>query len=142
MSKFSIDSSASLPAYADWVYGTGSIALSADGQSLAILHRTDCYDDENDVITPCSEGLITVWDFDAPSAQWVERQGDGLPILLPLVDPDSQLTRIMFNEPAGLIGTTLGRQSYGNSEKSLVRVRLDEVSTGGLPIWLLWKASQ
>ena len=83
-----------------------------------------------------------MWDFDAPSAQWVERQGDSLPILLPLIDPDSQMTRIMFNEPAGLIGTTLGRQDYGNSAQSLVQVSLEEVSTGGLPIWLLWQASQ
>lgn len=141
-----IDPSASFGVYADWVYGMGSVALSADGESLAILHSTECYGDDEDgeeyVITPCSEGLITVWDFDAQSAQWVERQGESLPILLPLVDPDSQLTRIMFNEPAGLIGTTLGRQDYGNSEQSLVRVSLEEVSTGGLPIWLLWKASQ
>ena len=139
-----IDPSASLAAYADWVLYPQflSVALSANGDSLALLHPTDCYDDDDDVITPCSEGLITVWDFDAPSAQWVERQGDSLPILLPLIDPDSQMTRIMFNEPAGLIGTTLGRQDYGNSAQSLVQVSLEEVSTGGLPIWLLWKASQ
>ena len=139
-----IDPSASLAAYADWVLYPQflSVALSANGDSLALLHPTDCYDDDDDVITPCSEGLITVWDFDAPSAQWVERQGDSLPILLPLIDPDSQMTRIMFNEPAGLIGTTLGRQDYGNSAQRLVQVSLEEVSTGGLPIWLLWKASQ
>lgn len=139
-----IDPSASLTAYADWALEPSrlSVALSADGDSLAILHPTYCYDEEEDLINPCSEGLVTVWDFDAQSAQWVERQGDSLPILLPLVDPDSQLTRIMFNELAGLIGTTLGRKDYGNSEQSLVRVSLDKVSTGGLPVWLLWKASQ
>lgn len=139
-----IDPSASLAAYADWALDPPrlSVALSANGDSLALLNPADCYDDEDDLITPCSEGIITVWDFDAPSVKWVERQGDSLPIVLPLIDPDSQMTRIKFNESAGLIGTTLGRQDYGNSAQSLVRVSLEEVSTGGLPIWLLWRASQ
>ena len=139
-----IDPSASLAAYADWALDPPrlSVALSANGDSLALLNPADCYDDEDDLITPCSEGIITVWDFDAPSVKWVERQGDSLPIVLPLIDPDSQMTRIKFNESAGLIGTTLGRQDYGNSAQSLVRVSLEEVPTGGLPIWLLWEASQ
>ena len=133
-----------LGSYADWALDPPrlSVALSANGDSLALLNPADCYDDEDDLITPCSEGIITVWDFDAPSVKWVERQGDSLPIVLPLIDPDSQMTRIKFNESAGLIGTTLGRQDYGNSAQSLVRVSLEEVSTGGLPIWLLWRASQ
>ena len=51
-----IDPSASLAAYADWALDPPrlSVALSANGDSLALLNPADCYDDEDDLITPCS----------------------------------------------------------------------------------------
>lgn len=122
-------------------YEFGLMGLSQSGNSIAIVASIDCLDENDDFIDPCYAGLLTVWDYDEPSQLWAPRLGEGLPAKLPLSEnPNGSIDRpveVIFNEANQEVGVAVN----GPTQDSLLRVSLEQPSNG-LPIWLLYEASQ
>jgi hypothetical protein len=133
------------PSLVDFPYAdlTGQALLSKDGNTVAVLTRTECYDDEDNIVDPCHSGLITIWDFNAESDLWEERRGEGLPIAVPV--PDSSEVHYAnlsgFDEQAGSLGVSIVDENRDRTF-TLMKVTIEESSDTGLPIWLLYEASQ
>ena len=137
------------PSLEDFPYAdsTGQALLSENGDTIAVLTGTECYGDEDlpgsGIIDPCHSGLITVWDFNPASDLWEERRGEGLPIAVPM--PDNSEVHYAnlsgFDAENGLLGVSISDENRDRTF-TLMRVTIEESSPTGLPIWLLYEASQ
>ena len=137
------------PSLVDFPYAdlTGQALLSKDGDTVAVLTRTECYEDEDlsdsVIIDPCHSGLITIWDFNAALDLWEERHGEGLPIAVPVPDSSEVYSARLtgFDEQNGSLGVSIVDE---NRDRTfiLMKVTIEESSATGLPIWLLYEASQ
>ena len=130
-----------------YAYLTGQALLSQDGNTVAVLTGTECYGDEDlpgsGILDPCHSGLITIWDFNPASDLWEERRGEGLPIAVPM--PDNAEVHYAnlsgFDEQNGSLGVSIVDENRDRTF-TLMKVTIEESSPTGLPIWLLYEASQ
>ena len=139
-----IDAAPSLAGFA-YAYETAQVLLSEDGNTAAVVTHTDCYASDggpSELIDPCHSGLITIWDFNSVSDLWEERKGDGLPIAVPVPDPTVEHFAGLsgFDAQRGVLGISVIDDNEENF--TLMKVTLEESSATGLPIWLLYEASQ
>ena len=140
-----IDPAPSLTDFA-YRYQTWQTLLSQDGDTVAVLTMTDCYSEEEGVpeyvIQPCHSGLITVWDFNNAINRWEERQGEGFPIAVPVPDPSQQHRAWLsgFDANRGVLGVSV--EDNREEDFFLMKVTMEKSTTTGLPIWLLYEASQ
>ncbi len=121
-------------------YQFGLVGIAASGNSLAVLASVGCYGEDDERIDPCASGLLTIWDFDNESQSWVPRLGEGMPAVLPQID-DSETgghypVEVIFHEETDTVGIAVN----GPSRDYLLTV--SEAVSGGLPIWLLYEATQ
>lgn len=140
-----IDPAPSLTDFA-YRYEAWQTLLSQDGNTVAVLTMTDCYSEEEGapegVIQPCHSGLITVWDFNNAINRWEERQGEGFPIAVPVPDPSQEHRARLsgFDANRGVLGVSV--DDYWEEDFFLMKVTMEESTTNGLPIWLLYEASR
>ena len=122
-------------------YSFGSVGLSESGNTAAIVASVACYDADDDPIEPCYSGLLTVWDYAEATDTWNPRLGD-LPIKLPLsgeVSGDGHYpVEVIFNEVKQQIGVAVN----GPQQDYLLKIELEEQVGSGLPVWLLYEATQ
>lgn len=121
-------------------YYFGLVGISDSGDSVAIVAAVECSDEDDDPIDPCYAGFLTVWDFNEDSDDWEPRLGEGLPVALPLISAGTHSTvEAIFDETANAIGVAIN----GPGQDYLLRATLEQQSSNsGLPIWLLYEASQ
>jgi hypothetical protein len=123
-------------------YGFGWVGLSESGNTAAIVAVVECYDADDDPIEPCYSGFLTVWDYAAATDTWNPRLGEGLPAKLPLSGEVSGSghypVEVIFDEAKQQVGVAVN----GPQQDYLLKITLEEQLGGGLPIWLLYEASQ
>jgi len=137
------------PSLDDFPYAesNGQALLSQDGNTVAVLTGTDCYEEDglsdSGVFDPCHSGLITIWDFNPASDLWEERRGEGLPIAVPMPDnAEFHYANLSgFDAENGLLGVSISDENRDRTF-TLMKVTIEESSPTGLPIWLLYEASQ
>ena len=123
-------------------YSFGLAGLSASGNTIAVVAYVACYDADDDPIEACYSGLLTVWDYVAATDTWSPRLGESLPAKLPLsgeVAGDGHYpVEVIFDEAKQQVGVAVN----GPQQDYLLKITLEEQLGGGLPIWLLYEASQ
>ena len=140
-----IDPAPSLTDFA-YRYQTWQTLLSQDGDTVAVLTMTDCFSEDEGapegVIQPCHSGLITVWDFNNAINRWEERQGEGFPIAVPAPDPSQEHRARLsgFDANRGVLGVSV--EDNREEDFYLMKVTMEKSTNTGLPIWLLYEASQ
>lgn len=120
----------------------GLAGLSESGNAVAIVAQVECADADDNPIEPCYSGLLTVWDYSPATNTWDPRLGDGLPARLPIsgnISGDGHsAVEVIFDEAKQQVGVAVN----GPAQDYLLRVTLEEQLGGGLPIWLLYEATQ
>ena len=123
-------------------YSFGLAGLSASGNTIAVVASVACYDADDDPIEACYSGLLTVWDYVAATDTWSPRLGESLPVKLPLsgevVGDGHYPVEVIFDEAKQQVGVAVN----GPQQDYLLKITLEEQLGGGLPIWLLYEASQ
>ena len=122
-------------------YGFGSVGVSESGDSVAIVAYVACGDEDDDALDICYSGFLTVWDYVAATDTWNPRLGD-LPVKLPIVGEalgDGHYpVEVIFNEAKQQIGVAVN----GPQQDYLLKIELEEQFGRGLPVWLLYEATQ
>lgn len=116
-------------------------SLGESGNSIAVSSKVNCFDDNEDLISPCFVTIVTLWDYDAGLDRWIHRSGEGLPISIPFSDEmnDPSPADLRYLDGAGKVGLSI----YDQAKDYLMITELERDQTsGGLPIWLLYEASQ
>ena len=121
-------------------YRFGLVGIADSGNTLAIVASVECYGPDDEPIDPCSSGLLTIWDFDGDAQSWVPRLGEGMPAMLPRIGGGEggghQPVEVIFHEEMDTVGIAVN----GPIQDYLLTV--SEAVSSGLPIWLLYEATQ
>ena len=127
-----------------------AVGLSPDGNTAALLTYFYCADNEENSISDCPLGALDLYDFDASAGQWRRLEGGYLPALLPNTDGASAIrTEPPLLSDDGRSGyfvfdfaTPPGGEYNGDFTSIGYEFRFEESSAQGLPIWLLYEATQ